>query len=168
MAEKITKLATLVQLDQPTVTQGLDTYLTVGLFRKSPETVKWYEKRLRSLIAYLGEGVSLVAVMEADLLDWVASLEQKSTRWGGASTHPESSGGLSPHTIRGHVRAAKTFFGWLKERGVIEANPAELIPLTKVPKTARKGIADPDVRKMLEAARGDVRDYAILRFVEAS
>src|SRR5919109_761002 len=86
-----------------TLGNAFDTFLHVGQVGKSAETTKWYRKKLASLVEKLGVDSPLVSVMEADLLDWLAELEGKSTRWGGGSTHPVQSGRLSAHTLRGHV-----------------------------------------------------------------
>lgn len=168
MGDRGLQLSTLLRTDQATLSQALSTFVEIGQVGKSASTVTWYKKRLGDLVIHLGANVPLVSVMLADLMDWIATLENKSVIYGGNSTRPLESGGLSIHTIHGYIRSTRHFFKWLYDNGVIPDNPAANLKLPKLPRTAKPGIAEGDLRKILGLARGNVRDYAVLRFLEAT
>lgn len=160
MAE--TQILTATQL--VTVEQALTTFLFRGLANVAPDTHRWYEFRLRQFVAELGNK-PLVEVMEGDLLDWYASLKFSNIRYAsGASDRPAVEGQLSVHTLHGYVRAVKRFFGWLKEKHIIEADPSEGLDLPKLPKGGHEGISTPDALKMLEVSKENLRDYGLLMF----
>jgi len=159
----------------PTLEQALQTFLRIGLLGKSDLTRDWYRKRLSMLIDHLGPSQMVIAIMDADLLEWYADLSQRKTKWGGKSSHPEVDAGLSAYYLHSLVRACRVFFRWLFDRRLIEDNPASQLQLPRLPKTGRKGIADQDVQKILTLAyeKGfedglKERDYALLRFLEAT
>lgn len=161
-------LSTLLKISQPTLDQALQTFLFVGVGGKSDETAGWYRKKLTALVGALGPEIPIVSVMEADLLDWYAGLERRTSKWGSGSSHPPIEGKLSAETLHGYVRACRFFFKWLFERKVISENPAEHLPLPKVPRRGKSGISEANLLAILEAARSNVRDFAVLRFLEAT
>lgn len=167
MAKNEMGVRTLLTAIQPTMRQAVETFLQAGLTGRSLKTVEWYRKRLVPLAQELGEEITVGTVMEADLLDWYARLEHRQVRWVGSS-RPSAKGGLSPDTLHGYVRAAKVLFKRLMQWGVILENPAVNLELPRLPKQGRPGISDSNVQAILRAAKDDSRDYAVLRFLEAS
>lgn len=161
-------LSTLLKVSQPTLSQALQTFLYVGVGGKSSATAGWYRKKLTALVTALGPETPIVSVMEADLLDWYTGLERRTSKWGQASSHPQIDGKLSAETLHGYVRACRFFFKWLFEHKVIQENPAEHLPLPKVPRRGKSGISEANLQAILEAARGNVRDSAVLRFLEST
>src|SRR3972149_2398426 len=160
-------LSTLLKISQPTLYQALQTFLYVGVGGKSSTTARWYRTKLMDLVNTLGSETPIISVMEADLLDWFAGLEIRSSRWGNHSSHPLAEGKLSTETLHGSVRACKFFFKWLFERKVITENPAEHLSLPKIPRRGKTGISEANLKAILEAAQSNVRDYAVLRFLES-
>lgn len=170
----------------PTLSNALETFERLELMVKerSPLTMRWYHERLEQMCAFLGAGRSPSVILDVDLLDWLASLRERGTRYGGTSSRPQEAGRLSPFTIRGYVRAARRFWRWLHKKGFIESNPALELPMPSKPKIAKRGIADADQRAMIEAAMPDahipekrvsergrltmLRDYAILTFLSST
>lgn len=167
MAEVRTDIRSLLTETQPTLLQAVETFLQVGLAGRSQRTVEWYRKRLRPLAQELGNEMVVGAVMEADLLDWYSRLERRQVRWEGSS-RPAAKGGLAPDTLHGYVRAAKMLFKRMAQWGVILDNPAVRLELPRLPRAGKAGISDGNVQAILRAAKDDARDYALLRFLEAS
>lgn len=133
----------------------------------SPKTVKSYQFRVGALISHLGRDRALASVTLADLRDFKDFLEGRKTRYpAGVAARPEVKGGLSPVTIREHVRAAKIFFNWLFEEELIEVNPAARLKIPSPDVEQKEGISTPDLLEMIRAAKygGQVRDYALLLF----
>lgn len=161
--EKATAWQLVVQ--ELTMETALETFLRLGCLELSEQTVHWYRDRLGVLVRELGGGRRVGTILEVDLLDWLAGLKERGAIYGGRSTRPEEKAGLSRSTLAGYVRACRRLFNWLHKRGYIEANPAKELPLLKPAKDPRKGISEEDAVAMLEAARGDRRDYAILWFL---
>lgn len=133
----------------------------------SSSTIRWYHARVSRLIRSLEErGVSEVEqVVTADLRSFMTNLRNQDTRWLDHPYHPPSEGRLSPHTIHGYVRAIRAFFNWLVDEEVIRVNPARHLRLPSLPKQPPKAISTKDRDRLLEAAKPDSRDYAIVCFL---
>jgi site-specific recombinase XerD len=102
---------------------------------RSPKTISWYLDILRRFFAFVenrGPAKPLGQLGMKDVEAYLLYL-QKAARW---ENHPrmKPNGGLSPYSIRGHVRAIKVFFSWLADEGYIEYSPLVKFPLPKVPK----------------------------------
>jgi site-specific recombinase XerD len=126
-------------------------------------TRSWYRKRLRGLARQLGD-VDIEEVSVSDLRRWRKGLVKKDKRWVNHPTKPAKSGGLSPWTIRGHVRACRRFFRWLVEDGILEVSPAQRLRLPAKPPSDPKAITAADVEAMYEGAE-NTRDRAIISFL---
>lgn len=135
--------------------EAVQTFLRVELSGSSSETVLWYRRRLETLAADLGTARPLVSIFEADLLDYQARLGTRQRK-------------LSTATLRGHVRAIKRFFRWLHRKNVLPVDLSADMKLPRIPRQGKKGIADNSVRAILAEAKTNVRDYALLRFLEAT
>jgi len=133
---------------------------------RSPQTIVWYERRLSALVSFVGD-VDVATITIDDLRRWRAALCDRPTRY---EDHPSGRraepGGLSPHTLHGYVRAARHFFKWLEEEKSISANPARRLELPRLPRGIVKGVAQEDLRRILEAARrSGPRDHALAWFL---
>ncbi|NPA31669.1 MAG: tyrosine-type recombinase/integrase, partial [Chloroflexi bacterium] len=112
----------------------------------SPETTRWYRKRMEPL-----SGLGPVAqVSIRDLRRLRADLVRR---------------GLSPYTVHGYVRAWKRLFRWAVQEGYIADSPAERLRLPPLPDEPPKAISDDDLLRMLECARSSPRLYALLLFL---
>jgi integrase/recombinase XerD len=128
-------------------------------------TRAWYRRRVGSLIKFLGDvDVEMVTVLH--LRRWKASLVERNNRWADHPTRPEVEGGLSPWTIRGHVRAVRHFFKWLVDEGLLANNPAARFKMPPKPPNEPKAVDPDDVLAMLNVA--DTRDQAIVRFLAST
>lgn len=169
----------------PNLEQAIETFIRLELStnERSAQTIRWYRERLEMMSQFLGKERSPNAILDVDLLDWLASLKERPMRYGGKSSRPSQQGSLSPFTLRGHVRAMRRFWRWLHKKGFIDADPAIELPMPKKPKIAKRGIAENDQQAILDAARPPdlagmdsvtrqvltkIRDYAILQFLDAT
>lgn len=133
-----------------------------ALFYKSKSTVVqdstivWYKKKLNHLIAYLEDR----EVSEINIFD----LENFRDSLNRGSHAPGRSGKVTAYTIHGYIRALKTFFHFLKKRKLIQEDPSEDLDKPRLPKQQRKGILPEAAGKMINVAKVNPRDYAILLF----
>ena len=137
---------------------------------KSVQTVAWYRRRLSSLVAFLGDA-PVESVSIDDLRRWRAGLAARTSRYEHHPfRHEPLKGGLSPFTLHGYVRAARRWFAWLFDEGLLPANPAARLELPKLPRAGRKGLSLLEMQRMIEAARsaGIARDYAVVMFLACS
>lgn len=146
---------------------ALDRFLLSLKGAKAETTRRWYERKLRPLVSFLGN-VDVGSVDVQALRRWRASLQDVQERY---TTHPTRGavdGGFSPWTLHGYIRAARRFFRWLGEEGVVQSNPAQRLELPRLPKVGYKGIDDDDMAKMLRAAQGNPRDLALVFFLAST
>jgi len=128
-------------------------FLDVDTLGKSSQTYRWYKARLRLLENFLNGDRDVRSIAETDLLRWYRHIENSK---------------LSIDTLHGYIRATRKFFKFLHDRQRLQKNLARDLRLPKLPKRARKGIADENVVAILSAARDDKRDYALLLFLEST
>ena len=131
-------------------------YISMATVR-APATIDWYQKKIESLISFLGDP-DAGTVDQLALERFRASLDRP--------THAAGrSGNVSKYTIHGYVRAVRRFFSFLRYRRIIKENPAEFLEKPRLPKQPRKGITPDDAEKMLKIAEEESRrDYAMLLF----
>lgn len=150
------------------VSQAVQVFLRFESVHWSEATGKWYAARLLALAGCLGPDRALGDLQEVDLLEWYAGLRERDTLYPGDSTRPEIGGALSPYTLHGHARAARRFFKWLFEKGVLAADLGAGLDLPRLPKGLKKGISDADALAILDAAKASPRDYALISFIEST
>jgi site-specific recombinase XerD len=137
----------------------------------APRTVEWYECRLGPFIGKHGTK-HLSDITRHHIRAYIVELQERDNRYKGNHPYKQTiDGGLSPNTIRGHVRAIRRLFSWLVEEGYIEieANPMLGIKLPSLPKQEPKGIDLEDLRKLIAATEGEdptmKRDRAVVLFL---
>lgn len=132
---------------------------------RSQATVADYRQKLGYLLAFLGD-VDARAVTSSDLRRYVASMRSADTLYAGHTYRVERAGSLAPATLATRIRAVKRLFNWLASEGVIAASPAARIQMPK-PQRGRvpKAISEGDLLRMIEAARDDPRDLALVLFL---
>ena len=134
---------------------------------KSKQTIIWYRHRLFALAIDL-EDPTLASVTLNELRQWRVNLSAATTRWDNHPTRPIKSGGLSPYTIHGYIRAAKRFFTWCVDEGYIDVDPARRLESPSLPTLKRRGIPTKDRDKLISAAADNPRDLAIILFLTAT
>lgn len=132
---------------------------------RSPRTIDDYRRKLGYLLAFLGDR-DVTAVTVHDLRRYVADMRSRETRYAGHAYKTETTGGLAPASLATRIRAVKRLFNWLASENAIEANPAHGIKMPKPPRGRQpKAISEHDLRRMIEAARADARDLALVLFL---
>jgi len=151
--------------------KALEMFLLSYQGSKSPATLDWYRRRLSSLVEFLDEtstgSVLIESVTTNDLRLWRVHLAEKKTRWADHPMREEKAGGLSLWTLHGYLRAARHFFKWLTDEGILSSNPAARLELPRLPKDRKEGIPPSDAVKIIDTARnlGIPRDYALVLFL---
>lgn len=143
------------------LSEGIETYLTSMAGIMAHGSIVFYQRRLPSLLSHLGDQ-PIDAITLADLRGWRGALAARTTRWGGGSSHPQITGGPSPHYVHQFVRSARRMFKWFEEEGLIRISPARRLELPPLPRQYRRGITTVDRDRMLALARTNPRDSAIL------
>jgi len=143
------------------LTDDIDQYLTSLITLRSPQTITWYTKRLAPLKA-LPQNIHSVTLL--DLQATYATLANRKTQYiDHPSGRPPLAKPLAPATLRGYVRAWRSFFNWCVECGLIASSPARKLKLPPLPKQPPKAVSQSDKDRILETARlSSSRDYAIV------
>lgn len=132
---------------------------------RSPATVASYQRKLKPLVAHLGD-VPVTDVMLQNLRGYVTQLLDRDMRWTDHPMHSAQPGTLSPFTIRSYVVAVKRLFSWLADEGIIVSNPARRLKRPQARRTESKGISRVDLVRLLnttaDGGRADLRDRAII------
>jgi len=157
-----------METPQMTITQAFERYIASMVGVLSPATVTWYRGRLTPLLEFLGGDRVLDTLTLDELRAWRAALTERKTRWARHPYHVEVPGGLSRYTLQSHVRAARAFFKWCVNEELIAVSPARRLESPKLPDHPRKGIDEGDMLKIIEAAKRDPRDYAIVCFLAST
>jgi site-specific recombinase XerD len=135
---------------------------------RSPATVEFYRRKLRPLLAFLGD-VEVEVITVQDLRRYRAYLMDRPTRWPDHPEHDEVAGGLSPFTIAAHARAEKRLFNWLEAEGVLPVNPSRRLKTPQPRRREPKGISRSDLLALLATTEAggpaDLRDRAVMLFL---
>ncbi len=121
---------------------------------KSPNTIRWYEQKLRSFCGFL---CSRQLPLNPD------DLTPEIVR--GLVVHLQATG-VSAFTTRGYVQVVKGLFTWLENEGYIDENPLHRVKLPKTPKYVVRPLEEDEVGRILDVidprTRAGARDLAIL------
>jgi site-specific recombinase XerD len=127
-------------------------------------TLCWYRKRIDSLASFLGD-VAIQDIEVDDLRRWGETLMDKDSRWDDHPGRPTVAGGFSNWSIRGYFRTIRVFFNFLVKDGCLERSPAAQLELPRRPQDHPKFIKQADALALLEAAKHNPRDRAIVLFL---
>ncbi|MBI2912844.1 MAG: tyrosine-type recombinase/integrase [Chloroflexi bacterium] len=127
--------------------------LTCRAEGKSPNTIRWYEQKLRALCDYLR--ARQLPLAPEDLAPEIVR---------GLVVHLQATG-VSAFTTRGYVQVVKGLFTWLENEGYIADNPLRRVKLPKTPKYVVRPLDEDEVRRILSEidprTRAGARDFAI-------
>lgn len=132
----------------PTLEQALSTFLHID---RSPHTARNYRSTLLPLVAAIGPQRDLALVSYADLVDYIARLQDN----------------LKPSSFAQYVQVIRTFFNWCVRHHYLASSPACGLFARKPPRDPALSRAIPaDVlREMQRLAYARPRDSAILLFL---
>jgi site-specific recombinase XerD len=118
---------------------------------RSPKTIAWYQEIIKAYFDFLELKAMLKPVGELGTKELNAYLLhlQNTPRWAKKPHIKCDKGKLSPHSIQGHARCLKAFWGWLAKEGYVEHNPLAKFPLPKVPDKPVKILAIEQIQKLL-------------------
>ncbi len=149
---------------------AFEAFIADGARRQlSPASLAWYQAMLRTFVASVGDlDVDLVRVQAVQT--YIDDLYRREVRYEGAAQRPEVSGGLSVESIRGHIRALRTFFNWCWAYYDLDPrrNLATKIKQPPRPRRIPRYITEEDLARLIAATGDDVqgkRDRAIVCFL---
>ncbi|HAE59733.1 MAG TPA: hypothetical protein DCG54_09595 [Anaerolineae bacterium] len=136
-----------------------DAFLDEELIGASAETMRWYKCRLGLFIRAIGPDLKLSDLTKRHLIDWWRALEART------QADPPT---LTPDTMHGYVRAARKILSWLYDSHLIVDDLLKYVQLPTLPERQRKGVRDDVVISIIEATAGNLRDRAIILFMEST
>jgi site-specific recombinase XerD len=119
---------------------------------KSPSTIVAYGKDIEQLVASLSRK-GVVDVSEIKLEHLEEFMKKMAVD------------GYTLKSISRKTNSTKTFFRYLKEKGFIENNVADLLKHPKVEIKAPRILSKMEYRALRDAARDDIRSYAIIELL---
>lgn len=137
------------------LSDAIRAFMKLDLADRKIETQFWYSDRLLAFSAWIEGDRPLDVIREIDLMTWYAWI-------------CSAERGLSPATARGHVRAVKRLFGWLVKNHVLDVDPSTCLRLPEIPHYKQRGISEENARRILKAASENIRDYALILFLEST
>lgn len=135
-----------------TLSQAVAGFLAQECAGKSPQTERQYRKQLAALVSGLGDK-SLAEIQVFEVSAWGA--EQLRSK-------------KSPYTISARIQAARRFFRWLLAVEIVPVDLGKGLRRPKLPKGTRPGISDTDLETILDAAKDNRRDTALILFLASS
>jgi site-specific recombinase XerD len=119
---------------------------------RSPHTIRAYEQGLRHFTHWYattyGAPFAPAEVMPRDVRDWKAAQQTVEK--------------AAPATINQRLVSVTRFFRWARTQGLCRENPAEEVGNLRLSPRQPKALDKTTLRKLLRAARGHLRDYALV------
>ena len=113
--------------------------LTCRAEGKSPNTIRWYEQKLRAFLEYLRSRrlpLDPALITPEMVRGLVAEIQTRK---------------VSAFTPRGYVQVIKGLFTWLEDEGYIDDNPIHRVKLPKTPSYVVRPLEEDQVRGILAA-----------------
>lgn len=122
---------------------------------KSPHTLRAYAQGLEHFSHWYeltyGAALTLDQVMPRDVRDWKA--------------RQQTVEGAAPATVNQRLVAVSRFFRWARTQGHCRENPAEGVNHIRLAPRQPQALEKRALRRLLRAARGHRRDYAMLEML---
>ncbi len=115
---------------------------------KSRATVAWYRQRLGNFSRYLGDAPALPEMTIHSARAFIASLQERTTRYQNHPLVPPKEGGLSAFYIHSHVRALKAFANWLYDEGFTRQNVLAKLKRPSLPKPVINILTDEEINRL--------------------
>ena len=135
---------------------------------KSPKTIIWYRDILKLFLRYLKDNRHSNSIEEFNIenaRNYVLYLRSRNKF--GRSTNPQvQHSGLSPETVRGHVRGLKAFFSWLYREEYVDENRLRNLKSPKAPEKLIEPLTDQEISQITSSINQESptgsRNHAIL------
>lgn len=135
-------------------------FLELELLGVSAETRTWYIRRLGLFIDEIGPDRKLSTLTALDLVRWWRQLEARTI-----SVPPT----LTVETFHGYVRSVRRLVKWMYDKHLIIDDLSDYVKLPRLPKNRqRRGIMDDNAIHIIDLARDNPRNLAILLFLEST
>ncbi len=116
---------------------------------KSPSTVNWYEQKLELFERWLGPDACLADVTIPTVREYVADLQDRTTRHVNSPFHNSHEGKLSSTYIHGIVRGLRAFASWLHEDGYTDINILRPLKPPKFQQKVTEVLTDEEVQRLV-------------------
>ena len=113
----------------------------------SDKTINHVKGSVRYFSQYLGGINDINKVTGDDFRRFLVALQERNT-WEGLSFAKDKK--LSATTINTYSMAIKSFWNWLKQKGIVVENPLESVPNPKKSKTIPKVYSEDDLRAVFQ------------------
>lgn len=129
---------------------------------KTKEHIKphWYNTPVRSLIGHVGD-IPVTRVAPADVLAWYDEIQRRQNQ-------RDPNKRLSAWTVDSYARAVRAYFNHLHTLGHVAQPPTRCLRLPRLPEKGKKAISGREIKAMLRCAKGNPRDYAMIRVLRDS
>ncbi len=125
----------------------------------SKRSYDWYDRKLKVFEEFLHvrypdrttDTLQITDVKTEDIREFIAHLQNRTTRYETHRIRKVREGGLSPHTIRGFARALSAFFIWAYKEHLISRKLTENVRWPKVPKDIKDIFTREEALKLLKA-----------------
>jgi len=114
---------------------------------KSESTITWYSDILKLFSRYIKENKHTNRIEEFNVenaRNYVLYLRSRNKFGRYANTHVQHSG-LSPQTVRGHIRGLKAFSSWLYREKYTDENVLQYLKIPKAPVKLIEPLTDQDI-----------------------
>ena len=124
---------------------------------KSQSTIRWYDDILMFFCNYLkdnsqAEGIDSFNIESAR--NYVLYLRSRNKFGRNTNTHIQYSG-LSPQTVRGHIRGLKAFSSWLYREHYTDENRFKYLKIPRVPATLIEPLTDQEINQIISGINRD-------------
>jgi integrase/recombinase XerD len=144
----------------PTIREALDRHALYAQARGFTESAMGNTRRCVLMFAgFLPADRQIGDITTDDYRHFVADLRQRPRRGTSEKSGPRL---LSGTTVNTYCRNVLTFFRWLKNEGMVTANPLASETAPKKPRTLPKVYAESDIRAFLKAVMPNLRNRAIV------
>lgn len=124
---------------------------------KSESTITWYNDILKLLLRYLKENRHTSSVEEFNIENaraYVLYLRSRSKFSKYANIQVQHTG-LSPQTVRGHIRGLKAFSSWLYREGYTDENRLSNLKIPKAPVKLIEPMTDSEISQIISSINQD-------------
>ena len=135
---------------------------------KSQRTITWYSDILKLFSRYLKENRHANRIEEFNIenaRNYVLYLRSRNKFGRYTDTHVQHSG-LSPQTVRGHIRGLKALSSWLYREKYTDENRLQYLKIPKAPEKLIEPLTDEEINIITSSINQDsptgARNYAIL------